>query len=102
MSTLLDTQVEALGWTLLHSLWQGAALWMALEAALAWPGLKSPRVRGRLAGGALLLFVLAVAGTYGWVARDGATEAERRAWRGRRWRRGRSVSRRRPGRRMSL
>ena len=70
MSTLLDTQVEALGWTLLHSLWQGAALWMALEAALAWPGLKSPRVRGRLAGGALLLFVLAVAGTYGWVGRE--------------------------------
>jgi len=79
MSTLLDSQVEALGWTLLHSLWQGALLWMILEAALAWPGARSPRTRGRLAGGALLLFVLAVAGTYGWVGRNDGSVAERRA-----------------------
>ena len=65
----MNAHVEALGWALLHSLWQGAALWLVLEAALAWPRVVSPRVRGRLAGAALALFVVAVAGTYGWVVK---------------------------------
>ena len=71
-------QIEDLGWALLHSLWQGAALWLLLEAALAWPGLTSPRARGRLAGGALLLFVLSVAGTYGWLGREAGAMADTR------------------------
>ncbi len=78
MSPVVGSQVEAIGWTLLHSSWQGAAVWLLLEAALAWPCARSPRIRGRLAGGALLLFVLAAAGTYGWLGRAGGPMAERR------------------------
>lgn len=76
----MSTYIEALGWALLHSLWLGAICWLALEAALAWPGVKSPRVRGRLAGAALAVFVVAVAVAYGGAVERGAeARAERSA-----------------------
>src|SRR5712692_2546781 len=61
---LLETWVEtplasAVGWTLLHSLWQGAIISAALAAALL--ALRSPRARCAAA----LVAMLAMLGVFG-------------------------------------
>ena len=61
---LLEAWVEtplarALGWTLLHSLWEGAILSALLAAAL--PALRSPRARH----GAALAAMLVLLGVFG-------------------------------------
>ena len=55
----MNLLIEHLGWTLLHSLWQGALLAAAVQ--LAWPflGRSSARFRYNLACLALALFALA-------------------------------------------
>jgi bla regulator protein blaR1 len=57
-----DSFVLALGWTLLHSLWQGAAI--ALLVALLHPILTTPQARYRLALGGLLAILGVAVGTF--------------------------------------
>lgn len=57
-----DSVVRALGWALVHSLWQGAAL--ALLLLILLPRLRTARQRYRAAYGTLLAVFVAVAGTF--------------------------------------
>ncbi|MEO0733472.1 MAG: M56 family metallopeptidase, partial [Bacteroidota bacterium] len=61
----MDKLVDALGWTILHSLWQAvllaAVLWLASRA------IQSARWRYRLAFGTLLTQLLVSIGTFGWL-----------------------------------
>ena len=71
MSNLLSIPLmKALGWALLHSLWQGSFL--ALLAALALRGARhrNPEFRYRLASIALGLVVLSFLGTLTYLAQD--------------------------------
>jgi beta-lactamase regulating signal transducer with metallopeptidase domain len=56
--------VERLGWTLIHFVWQGAALGMALAAALWLARRRSPRARHALALGTLGLMLAAPVATF--------------------------------------
>ncbi|WP_243293704.1 M56 family metallopeptidase [Geothrix mesophila] len=59
--------MQAMGWTLLHSLWQGALLALLAEAAL-WLGRRgSAELRYAIAFATLGLLVLAFAGTLVWI-----------------------------------
>lgn len=60
-----DAFVRALGWTLVHSLWQGGAIAFVLLILL--PRLKSARSRYRTAYGALMAMFATAAVTFGWV-----------------------------------
>jgi bla regulator protein BlaR1 len=62
---LPDSVVQALGWTLVHTLWQGTAIALVLWFAL--PRLSSARQRYRAAYGALMSLGLVAAGTFAWV-----------------------------------
>jgi beta-lactamase regulating signal transducer with metallopeptidase domain len=61
---LPDSLVYALGWTVIHSLWQGT--FIACLMALILTGLqqKSAEIRYRVAGGALFLAILVAVGTF--------------------------------------
>lgn len=56
--------VRALGWTLLHSLWQGALIALALAVLLVLLHRHSAQVRYVLSGSALLLLLAAAALTF--------------------------------------
>jgi len=60
-----DALAQALGWTLVHSLWQ--ATFVALLLMLALPRLRSPQHRYRAAYGALLTVLLTAAVTFACV-----------------------------------
>lgn len=60
--------LRAIGWTLLHSLWQGAFLALLAGLALRWARSRSAELRYGIATGALLLLVLAAAGTLAWLS----------------------------------
>lgn len=60
-----DALAQALGWTLVHSLWQATLI--ALVLMLALPRLRSPQVRYRAAYGALFSVLLAAAATFAWM-----------------------------------
>lgn len=62
---LSDAVVRALGWTLVHTLWQGAAIALALWFVL--PRLGSARRRYWAAYGALMSLALIAVGTFAWV-----------------------------------
>ncbi|MFN0014662.1 MAG: M56 family metallopeptidase [Saprospiraceae bacterium] len=62
---LSDETVQALGWTLVHALWQGAAIALALWLVL--PRLKSARQRYRAAYGALTGLALVSVATFALV-----------------------------------
>jgi bla regulator protein blaR1 len=62
---LSDAFIRALGWTLVHALWQGLAIALALWIIL--PRLRSAQQRYRAAYGALLSLALTAATTYVWV-----------------------------------
>ncbi|MEQ1747568.1 MAG: M56 family metallopeptidase, partial [Saprospiraceae bacterium] len=62
---LSDESVQALGWTLVHALWQGTAI--ALTLWLVLPRLKSARQRYRAAYGALTGLALVAAATFALV-----------------------------------
>lgn len=63
--------LQAMGWTLLHSLWQGALLALLAEAAL-WLGRRgSAELRYAIAFATLGLLVLAFAGTLVWILAGG-------------------------------
>jgi bla regulator protein blaR1 len=55
----------AIGWTLVHSLWEGAVISAMLGAALI--GLRSPRVRYAAACGAMLVLVASFGVTLAWM-----------------------------------
>jgi TonB family protein len=63
--------LRAMGWTLIHSLWQGALLALLAALALRMARLRSAEFRYGLALGALLLLVLFVAGTLVWILGTG-------------------------------
>lgn len=69
MKTLLyidqSALVQALGTTLVHSLWQGALMLALL--LLVWPRIQAARLRYQLAYGALCSMTLMSAGTFAWV-----------------------------------
>ncbi|WP_202915823.1 M56 family metallopeptidase [Pontibacter pamirensis] len=56
--------VNALGWTLLHSLWQGAFIALLLSLLLVLLHRQSAKVRYAVAGGAMLSQLLLAAGTF--------------------------------------
>ncbi|WP_141765651.1 M56 family metallopeptidase, partial [Hymenobacter coccineus] len=58
--------LRALGWTLLHSLWQGALAAAVVAVALLVLRRRPAAVRYRVAAGALGALVLAAAGTFGY------------------------------------
>lgn len=59
-----DALAQALGWTLVHSLWQATLI--ALVLMLLLPRLRSPQARYRAAYGALLTVLMAAVGTFVW------------------------------------
>lgn len=61
---LPDAWVHAGGWTLLHSLWQGALITLLLVVLLRRLRRKAPALRYHLSVGALFLLMLCVAGTF--------------------------------------
>ena len=79
MSHLDPRDVQALGWTLVHFVWQGAAL-AALFASLNWALRQaSPSVRYVLAAGTLLAMLVLPVGTFlaAGAAGAGARESRR-------------------------
>ncbi|MFN7957576.1 MAG: M56 family metallopeptidase [Holophagaceae bacterium] len=63
--------LRAMGWALLHSLWQGALLGLLAALALRLARHRSAEFRYTLAAGALSLLVLAFAGTLVWLSAGG-------------------------------
>lgn len=59
--------LQAMGWALLHSLWQGALLALLAATALRLTRQRSPELRYALAAGALGMLVLAFVGTLLWL-----------------------------------
>lgn len=59
--------VEALGWALLHSLWQGAAIALLLAAGLILARRQPSRIRYRMALLAMVALLAACAGTFAWI-----------------------------------
>jgi beta-lactamase regulating signal transducer with metallopeptidase domain len=62
----LSPAIEALGWTLLHFVWQAAALGLALAIFLAIGRRMSPSIRYLAGCSALALMALAAIGTFAW------------------------------------
>ncbi|MEO0734429.1 MAG: hypothetical protein AAFZ52_16450, partial [Bacteroidota bacterium] len=62
----LPDLISALGWTLLHSLWQGSLLFLFLVPLLQLLRDRSPQLRYGIACGALLLLVAGMAVTFSW------------------------------------
>jgi TonB family protein len=60
--------IQATGWALVHSLWQGALLALLAAGALRLMRDRAAEWRYAIASGALLLQVLAFAGTWLWLA----------------------------------
>ena len=59
-----DALVHAIGWTLLHSLWQGAFIALLLGMLLVLLHRQSANLRYAVAGGAMLSQLLLAAGTF--------------------------------------
>ena len=91
------TIVEGVGWVLVHFVWQGAAIALALAVLLAIAGDAQARVRYALSCGALALMLVATLATAARVATGSAGRV--RGW----WRRSTWIAatarRRRPSRR---
>lgn len=71
-----DSLAEALGWALLHSLWQGAAIALLLAAGLILARCLSAKVRYRLALSAMLVLLLACISTFAWIYEPGPAPNE--------------------------
>lgn len=63
--------LRAIGWTLLHSLWQGALLALLAAVALRLARHRSAEFRYVIASGTLGLLVLAFVGTLVWISSGG-------------------------------
>jgi len=66
--------LQAMGWALLHSFWQGALLALLAAMALRLTRQRSPELRYALAAGALGMLVLAFVGTLLWLWTGGVPE----------------------------
>ena len=62
----LSILVDAPGWTLLHFLWQGAAIALFLAVGLRFAMRSVPQVRYAMACGGLMLMAGMMAMTLGW------------------------------------
>jgi beta-lactamase regulating signal transducer with metallopeptidase domain len=58
---------EALGWTLLHTLWQGAAIALSLALLLIFSRSRTPHFRYLMSIGAMLSLLLAAVATFVWL-----------------------------------
>jgi beta-lactamase regulating signal transducer with metallopeptidase domain len=67
MALLQQPLMTALGWALVHFLWQGALIALLLAAADAALHKAGPRARYASACGAMMLMVLSAAGTFVWL-----------------------------------
>jgi beta-lactamase regulating signal transducer with metallopeptidase domain len=68
MALLQQPLMTALGWALVHFLWQGVLIALLLAAANAALHKAGPRARYALACGAMILMVISAAGTFLWLA----------------------------------
>ncbi|TNE62591.1 MAG: hypothetical protein EP344_04905 [Bacteroidetes bacterium] len=75
---LSEAVVHALGWTLVHSLWQGSAV--ALVLWLVLPRLKQANQRYWVSYGALVTVLLAAIGSFAWVYTTPETPAATVEW----------------------
>ena len=66
LSTPVASIVEALGWTLLHFVWQGAVVALALSIFLFLARKAAPQVRYLAGCGALCLMCIAALSTFVW------------------------------------
>jgi bla regulator protein BlaR1 len=66
-SLVPEPWVEALGWTFLHSLWQGALISLVLAGVLLATRSQAPRYRYGYSLGALFLVLVAALGTFWWL-----------------------------------
>jgi bla regulator protein BlaR1 len=66
-SLVPEPWVEALGWTFLHSLWQGALISLVLAGVLLATRSQAPRYRYGYSFGALFLVLVAALGTFWWL-----------------------------------
>jgi bla regulator protein BlaR1 len=66
-SLVPEPWVEALGWTFLHSLWQGALISLVLAGVLLGTRSQAPRYRYGYSFGALFLVLVAALGTFWWL-----------------------------------
>ncbi|MCI4647966.1 M56 family metallopeptidase [Phaeodactylibacter sp.] len=68
LTRLIDPALaEALGWTLLHSLWQGAAIALSLALLLIFSRSRTPNFRYLMSIGAMLSLLLAALATFVWL-----------------------------------
>lgn len=72
--------LEAAGWALIHSLWQGVLVALMAAVALRLARRRSPELRYALVSGSLGLLVLAFAGTLFWLSTSGASEQVIGTW----------------------
>src|ERR1700749_920963 len=70
-SVVLTPLASAIGWTIVHSLWEGAVVALALAAVLAVA--RAPGVRYAAAGAAMLILVVTCAVTFVRVMPEPAT-----------------------------
>jgi TonB family protein len=63
--------LRAMGWTLVHSLWQGGLLALLAAVTLRMARRRSPELRHAIASVALVLMVLTFVGTLGWITMGG-------------------------------
>lgn len=76
LRTFVDSPVAgAIGWTLLHSLWEGAVISGALAAVVA--AVRSPRVRYAAACAAMLMILVGFGITFLYLMPEGAHAASR-------------------------
>lgn len=61
---LSDSMIDRLAWTLVHSLWQGAALACLVAGLLAWLPHKQAQLRYGVLAASLAAFIVAVAATF--------------------------------------
>jgi len=67
MELIAHPLIERLGWTLLHSVWQGAAIALAYALATWWARGRGPELRYALSLAALALLALAPVATFLWI-----------------------------------
>lgn len=67
MELIAHPLIERLGWTLLHSLWQGAAIALGYALASWWARGRGPELRYALSLAALALLALAPLATFIWI-----------------------------------
>lgn len=71
MELIAHPLIERLGWTLLHSVWQGAAIALAYALASWWARRRGPELRYALSLLALALLALAPVATFLWIGDPG-------------------------------